>query len=270
MNPEELFKKAQRITISLPPSPSKKEFESACLFFCIAKKLGKDASLEGDTLKSPLKESAKGKTFTVSLRGLSSVISRIHYEKSGEDVKLYFTLMDGEISSNNIALETSQPSSLTLIVGNNRARDNSSETDNASLVQGTKDFLDTTLSLLSSFDVPGVQLSSRVLSRFQKQPRMLYTAHLTKQDFIETKTTQLHLRETAKEIKEYGDRTASYLILFETEKTTKGILWSENPQIQKRILLAGKGSTKNNWTIYSFPQKSSEDALHNILKTLGS
>ncbi|MCP6726900.1 MAG: hypothetical protein KJI69_02570 [Patescibacteria group bacterium] len=270
MNPEELFEKAQHITISLPPYPSKEEFESACLFFSAAKKLGKDASLQGANLNSPLKEPLQGKTFTVSLRGLSDVISKIHYEKSGGDVKLYFTLRNGEISSNNIALESSQASNLILIVGNNSARDNSSEIDNTSSIQGTKDFLDTTLSLLSPFDVPGVQLLSLVLSRLQENPQKLYTAHVTRQDFVETKTTQLHLRETANEIKEYGDKTASYFILFETQKETKGILWSENSQIQKRILSQGTGSIKNNWMVCSFPQKNSEDALNNILKTLNS
>lgn len=270
MNPQELFEKAQHITVSLPSSPSKEEFESACLFFTAAKKLGKDASIKGTDLKGPLKESLKGKTFAVSLRGMSDLISKIHYEKRGGDVKLYFTLRDGEISSSNIALESSQPSNLILIVGNSRARDNSSETDDTSSVQGTGEFLDTTLSLLSPLEVPGVQLSAKVLSRLQERPRGLYAAHITRQDFSETKTTQLHLRETAQDIKEYGDKTASYLILFETQKETKGILWSENTRLQRQILSEGTGSLRNNWVVCSFPHKNAEDALNNILKTLDS
>ena len=270
MNPQELFERAQHIIISLGPSPSKEEFESACAFFSTAKKLGKEVSLQGGDIKTPLKRPVSEKTFTVSLKGLSPLISAIRYEKSGDDVKLHFTLQSGEMSSSNIALESSQLSTLTLIVGNNRTRDNYSETDNDSSIQGTKELLNTALSLLSPSDVPGVRLLARTLSRLQEGPQGLYAAHLTKEDFAETKTTQLHLKDMAGKIKEYGDKTASYLILFETQKEAKGILWSEKNHLQKHVLSKGTGVSKNNWTICSFPQKNPKDALDIILKTLSS
>lgn len=270
MNPQELFSRAEHVTVSIPTSPSKEEFEAACIFFSAAKKLGKGASLQGAGLTVPIKEARvarEGKTFLVSLRGLANLISRIHYEKTGGDVKLYFTLSDGELSPSNIALETSQPSNLILIVGDRRA-ENNSETEDSSTIQGTRELLGDVLSLLSPLDIPGVRLSARILSRLQEKTPGLYLAHITQQDFIETTASEKSLKDAATQIREFGDRTTSYFIVFESRQGTRGILWSENPRVRENILSLGSGSSQNNWVLCSFARRDINTVLREIHTTL--
>src|SRR3989339_172600 len=123
MDIRDLLEKSQTISILLPVQENARDLQTAfTLAYILQKKLGKRVAFEGRNVASPLAPQVKPlpdkeKTFAISIRGLAPWISKIYYEKDEKDLRLYFTLKQGEILKENVSLETFPRPDLTIIVG---------------------------------------------------------------------------------------------------------------------------------------------------------
>jgi len=156
------------------------------------------------------------KTFAVKLKGLAPWISEIQYEKEELDLTLYFTLTkDAEV---NIIVED----------GKTRGK------------------------LLSLITTPLAPLSQKLISNVEYKPNSdLYITSLYKRDFQECGATSLALKGAMEELKQCGGESSSLLVLFETAKGARGLLWSKRSEVREKVKTLNKGTEKGNWVLFA-------------------
>jgi len=113
---KERILQAQNIGIWISPRATKSDVQIAHNLACGLRKLGKRVQIVS---QAPL---AEGKTFSVTLKGLASRVAKVAYEKDQEDLKLHFTLQEGELSSENVSLDVASPTNWSFNWGCNVQR----------------------------------------------------------------------------------------------------------------------------------------------------
>jgi hypothetical protein len=240
MNPKEIFQTAQSVCIVVPDHAPAHDLQTAFTLFCTLKKLGKNVVLEGNTSMPFITPASKEKTFVVTLKGLAPWISRVRYEKSDNDLKLYFALHQGELSFSNFSLERQGAADVSLIVGEKESLHNAQEMH------------DLALSRLPHRERSVMQLVGRALLHLEHLPKPdVYLSLLSAQDFAQTTATNKEVHLVVSNLKEHLGITRSIAVLFETSNATQGLVWSERPELKQRIAQTMHGQEKGNWVLLS-------------------
>jgi len=272
MNPQELIEQSQHIYITLPAKREASDVQTALTLFAALKKLGKNVGLQDMRAQAPLAQdqpTQEQKTFAVSIKGLAPWISKVSYEKSDQDLNLYFSLHTREIAGQRPSLPQ-KPTDLNIIVGDNKVQNNTEHSKDSSLaVEATKELTTFALQLLSQQQQPETKLLSAALANMDYiKEKWLYISQLQTSDFENSGTTELQLKHIIQELKTYFGRESSYLILFEslTSHHTKGLLWSPQKNLQDTIMLYGSGEGKGNWVLFSLSQKELTQVYKEIIR----
>ena len=155
------------------------------------------------------------KTFAVKLKGLAPWISEIKYEKEEQDLTLYFSL--------------TKAAEVNIIVEDGKT--------------GSK--------LFSPATTPLAPLAQKLISNVEYQPNAdLYITSLQRKDFAECHATSLALKSAVEELKQYGSKESSLLVLYETVKGTQGLLWSKRQDIREKVKSRNQGAEKGNWVLF--------------------
>lgn len=258
MDTKEILQQTQRIRVQLPSEASQKDVQIASTLMCGLRELKKDVRLDRRTLpeKTSHSSSTPQQTFVVSLKGLAPKISKVQYEKDKEDLRLYFTLQQGQISQENLSLQIQNQSDLTIIVGEQEELGNS--------------WKEAALELLASSKTPETRLLAKVLQNLEYVDSLhMYAVAVQLRDFQETESTSKMLVTTALKIKEDFGSELSYLLLFEVlgNSGTQALLWtSQDDATKERLLAQGTSEQKGDWTLLRSSQPSIQQLRHAILK----
>lgn len=243
---------APAITLEVPGAEGR---EAAFAFYLALRKLGKQVklplNLQTGLPESPLHE----KNFAVTLRGLGRVISKVYYERDSQDVRLYFTLKNGDISPKDLAIDTSQPPHLTIIVGEKSLSDNEKN-----IVAGTKELLESILLKLPD-SAESIKIASHLLA---------HSRHSTESKLCISSPTQ-HLSakilpSALKEIQELG--VPSCLVLFEENGKAKGLLCSGDEALKQSISSSFPSQEKKGWLLFTAPNQRPQEIQERILTQL--
>ena len=259
MESRDLITQSETILISLPVRPTTEELQDVLTLAYVLHVLGKKVKIEGDLGKRARGleniTSQKEKTFAVSLKGLAPFISQVQYEKVRDDLKLVFTLKQGEITPANLALDIPTQKDLTVIVRNESAQDNENTVGK---------LLPNALALLSPEDKEAALLSGRLLFRLEYFPGIhFHSSYLRTSDFEETKTSPKTLSTAVQQIAGML-AVSNLLVFFEKNEGTQGILWSTRPRIQQKMVEVWDGEIKDKWGLFSVPTKNIDSMQENI------
>ena len=234
------------------------------------KKLGKTATVQqGNGLRENLFSPSVDhkKTFVVSLKGISPWISKIQYEKSEKDVKLYFTLQDGEVSPEALALQVQNQTDLTIIVGEKSQKNNLFPYAGASFLWA-EEARDALFELLTTHENGEHKMFGHILGKLQFAERLdLYLTSLAPEDFAESRVEQKTLVALLEELQQTFSEQASYLFLFQAFPSTlpQGLAWTKNPAVKKLLHGAGQTQEKGNWILLSLPNTSIHQLTYALL-----
>jgi len=264
MNVTQLLENSETISLILPPETDGNETRKAFLLSCGLKKLGKLVSIE-HTQTTFETFSSKEKVCVVSLNGLAPWIAKVRYEKDAKDLKLYFTLNEGEISPAALSLQVKNQADLTVIVGARTQQDNSPLPPSSTVLSEiqTKEPL---LELLRSREDPQTRLLGIILSKLEYIARLdVLLVVLHQQDFQNTRVGSKHIPQIALDLKESFEDHSSYLFLFDSSEGAQGLLWSSSPQLRARFRNIAGGQQKGPWVLLRPTPLSSEQLKHAFL-----
>ncbi|MDP6704668.1 MAG: hypothetical protein QF775_04245 [archaeon] len=251
MESRDLLNQSQTVLISLPVRPTERELLDVFTFVYVLHVLEKKVKIEGD-LKERARAfwhivSQKEKTFSVSLKGLAPWVSQVQYEKEREDLKLIFTLKQGEITPANLAFDIPSQKDLTIIV-----RDGSAQSNENTLSH----LLPASLSLLSKEKQTEALLAGRLLSKLEYFPGIqLHASRIKASDFEETNTTPKALTSAMQHTTTLLN-TPNLVTFFEREEKIQGLLWSTRPRIQQKMTETWNGQIKDKWVLFSTPSNN--------------
>ena len=260
MEARDLLTQSQTVLVSFPVQPTQQELQDAFTFIYALHKLGKTVKVEGDLGKNSKAFSRiiaqKEKTFVVSLKGLAPWISQIDYEKDKEDLKLIFKLKQGEMTPANLSLDIPSNKDLTVLVRNNEM--------GSSMTQ----FLSTSLSLLSNEDITEAKMAGIMLSRTE-----YFSAINTQASYIEAndfETLNTNSKILTSVIQNLSDllKASAFLTFFASDSGTKGLLWSTQAHLQKKVLQTWNGQSKDKWTLFSIPSQSPNSLQEQVTELL--
>lgn len=181
-----------------------------------------------------MEEEKKEKIFVVSLKGVAPWISRVSYEKTEKDLKLFFTLRQGNLSTENLLLEPVEDNSIL-----------ESKSEENKLLQKIKESW-----------------------QYLPEPN-LYFVFLNKEVFQGIGSSPRILPKIIKNLQAQIDKNVSFLVLFENSKEdVQGILWSENKELREKMLWYGEGQEKGNWLIFIAPTKNLQQTSSRLLSLL--
>jgi len=264
MNPTQLLENSKTISLILSPEADATDMQKALLFACGLKKLGKQVSIEHTqtALDTP---SLKEKIFVVSLKGLAPWIARVRYEKEANDLKLYFTLNQGEISPEVLSLQIQNQADLTIIVGD-KARLNNQGSASSTTVLSYDQVKKPLLDLLCSKEDSQIRLLGIVLSKFEYIARLdVSVITLRQQDLQDLRVDSKHIPLLVPELKEsFGDHL-SYLFLLDSLQGTQGLLWSSSSLLRTKFRDIAGGQQKGPWVLLRPAPLSSEQLKYAFL-----
>lgn len=257
MSAPQILEKSRTVSLILPSQAQTRDKQTAFLFACGLRKLGKQVSLEYTKIPS-LASSSDEKTFVVSLKGLGPWISRVRYEKEGKDLKLYFSLTQGEISPATLSLQIQEQADLNIIIGNNK--DELSSITQLSDTEAKQPLLD----LLYSHKDPQTRLLGLILSKIEYMSQSnTFLAVLYKEDFQGVRSGSKNLPLLVSTLREsFGEDQSSYLFFFDSSQGAQGILWSLSSQLQTKFRDIAKAEQKGPWVLLHPTPLSSEQLKH--------
>ena len=261
MSAPQILEKSRTVSLVLPFQAQTRDKQTAFLFACGLKKLGKQVSLEYTDM--PLTSSSSDeKTFVVSLKGLGPWISRVRYEKEGKDLKLYFSLTQGEISPTTLSLQIQGQEDRIIIVGNKSPQNNKDEPSSTAQLSD-KEAKQPLLDLLSSQKDPQTRLLGLILAKIEYISQSnTFLAVLYKEDFRGTRSSSKNLPLLISTLREsFGDQS-SYLFFFDSSQGAQGMLWSRSSQLQAKFRDIAKAEQKGPWILLHPTPLSSEQLKH--------
>ena len=180
----------------------------------------------------------------------------MRYEKDVKDLKLYFTLNQGEISPEALSFQIQNQADLTIIIGD-KTRPNNLSGD-----QVKKPLLD----ILCSKEDSQARLLGLVLSKFEYIARLdIAVIILSLQDLQDTRVDSKHIPLLVPELKEsFGDHL-SYLFLLGSLQGTQGILWSSSNQLRAKFRDIAGGQQKGRWVLLRPAPLASEQIKYAFL-----
>lgn len=264
MNVTQFLENSKNISLILPPAPDATDTHTALLLACGLKKLGKQVSIEHTptALDTP---SPKEKLFVVSLKGLAPWIEKVRYEKEAKDLKLYFTLNQGEISPEALSFQIQNQADLTIIVGD-KTRPNNPDASPSTTVLSDDQVKKPLLDLLCSKEDSQTRLLGIVLSKLEYIPSFnVAVIVLRQQDFQDMRIDSKHIPLLVPELKEsFGDQL-SYLFLLDSPPGAQGILWSSSNELRTRFRDIAGGQQKGPWVLLRPAPLTSEQLKHAFL-----
>ncbi len=264
MNVTQLLEKSKTISLVLPTGAQEGDTQKALLLACGLKRLGKQVSLE-HTRTSFDESSPKEKTFVVSLKKLAPWIARVRYEKDAEDLKLYFTLNEQDVSPEALLIQIQNQADLTIIVGDNSLKNNEAQLPAPTILRETE-AKSSLLDLLRSQENPQTRLLGAVLLRLEHISRFnAYLIVLRQSDLKNIQVEPKNLPLIVPELREtFGDQS-SYLLLLDSLLGAQGILWSLSLQLRTKIRDITGGQQKGPWVLLQPTPLSSEQLKYAFL-----
>ena len=264
MNIQELLENSKNISLILPSAPDATDTQKSLLLACGLKKLGKQVSIEHSqtALDAP---SLQEKIFVVTLKGLAPWIAKVRYEKDVKDLKLYFTLNQGEISPEALSLQIQNQADLTIIVGD-KARLNNQDSLLSTTVLSDDQVKKPLLDVLCSKEDSQTRLLGLVLSKFEYIPRLdVSVVVLRQQDLQDMRVDSKHIPLLMPELKEsFGDHL-SYLFLLDSLQGAQGVLWSSSSLLRTKFRDIAGGQQKGPWVLLRPAPLSSEQLKYAFL-----
>lgn len=259
MDPTQLLEKSKTVSLLLPPEAKDSDTQEALLLACGLKKLGKLVSLEHaqTALDSSL---PKEKTFVVSLKGLAPWIAWVRYEKDNRDLRLYFTLNQGEISPEALSLQMQSQTDLIIIVGDKAQQNNALSLEGVSVLPASQ-AKNPLLELLRSKEDLQTRLLGSALSNIEYVARLnTHVIVLHQEDFQGMPAAPKHVPLLVPVLREsFGDQS-SYVFFFDSLHGAQGVLWSSSPQVRTKFRDIAGGQQKDFWVLLR-PAPLSSDQL---------
>ncbi|MDP4009120.1 MAG: hypothetical protein Q8P71_01725 [bacterium] len=268
-----LFPQAHHIHISLPSQASESELRDACILLLALKKQGKHVTVEDtDITKTILpshillptphvpantQEKDVGKMFLVSLKGLAPWISKIHYEKTEDDLKLYFTLRDSEASDR---LRDGRPAIEVLPLSSPP----SISQDQKVMIAQTSE-LPQILASLSLQDQVSCSIAGHALSTM-KRVHSLATGIVPREIFRLYGAQPATLQEAAGMIREVLSKAPFCIFFAKPESSiTQFLAWSI-PEATSLTMPLTQKETRGGWTLGRLPGITEQEAYNSFLK----
>ena len=264
MNVTQLLENSKNISLVLPLEANAIDTHKALLLACGLKKLGKHVSIEHTptVLGTP---SLKEKVFVVALKGLAPWIAKVRYEKEANDLKLYFTLNQGEVSPEALSFQIQNQADLTIIVGDKTRLDNSDSSLSATVLS-ENEVKKPLLDLLCSKEDSHTRLLGIILSKFEYIDRLdVAVVVLRQQDFQDMRVDSKHIPLLVPELKESFGDNLSYLFLIDSLPGAQGILWSPSNELRTKFRDIAGGQQKGSWVLLRPAPLSSEQLKYAFL-----
>lgn len=229
---------ASNIGIWISPTATRSDVQSAHNLAIALKKLGKRVHIISRAPSSLSKN-----TFTVTLAGLASRVAQVDYEKDKEDLKLHFTLQRGDLRPENISLDISPQTDLTIIVGDNTAQYN---------YQALYTHI---LELLLNHQEAAFRLLGIVLLKLEQtsiENKEIYKTHFTQEDFETALVSPKLIPTVAEDLRVHFGDQCSYLFFVEKpEGTAQALLWTSQPQLHDHLIGQNPKQLKGNWALWT-------------------
>ena len=173
----------------------------------------------------------KEKTFVVSLKGVAPWVSTVCYKKDEKDLKLYFTIIVGDVK----------------------------DSYNSEIAQLP----------LEATSLPA--LAGKLLTKLEHvASKNLYLVTISRDEWQECQANSQALKEGVKHVKDYIGEQASLLLLYDQTDSPhpKGLLWTKRKELLEAVQTMGAGVQKGNWMLLSFPNQNIETIPNRIRQAL--
>lgn len=240
-----IFENSEDILMVLPKNGEEELSRGLSLFYSLRKSGKKVNVLWKETLKE-FPHFFPQKTFTVSINDSQKNISKVHYEKNENGLKIYFGLDKGNIKENDISFY--YPRVLDPESKYYKENAGSEEPSNQ------------------------IKLLSKALTKitFDKQ-KHIHWLGLTEKDFQDTKTVSKDLNFVIEKFKEDFDYCPPLLFLWEShssKKFIKGIFYSSDFALPKKISENFEGVSQENRAMFLIRENNIASAKEKIFKIL--
>ncbi|MDP3981960.1 MAG: hypothetical protein Q8P70_00170 [bacterium] len=259
------------IHISLSSQASERELQDALTLLVALKLQGKHVTMEDTVttrkilpsyilLPTPTPPSGKQeKVFLVSLKGLAPWISKIRYEKTRDDLQLYFSVRSSK-TAEHTRQEEPTIEALPLAF--------------SSLAQGEKDVtlmnpseISRVLNYFSQEDQISCRVAGHALSTMRRGAQhLLLVGMVPREVFISYGAKGRIMREVSNNIQK-ALSSSPFCVLFEspTAQTPQLLGWKMPQDILKNLPLE---QTKGNWTLCQLPTSTLQEAFETLFTPL--
>jgi len=230
---ERLFH-ARNIEIWVSPHATKHDLHIAHSSACGLQQLGKRVRIIS---QAPFPSQ---NICTVTLRGLAPRIARVAYEKDQTDLKLHFTLQQGNISAENVSLEVGPQADLTIIVGDNKTQYNH---------EAVYHYI---LELLLNSEDPALRLLGVALFKLEENAANdVCSATFTKEDLRAALTEPKHVGKVVEFLRPHFGNQPSFLFWFEKSPAVlQALCWTTRPGFQEQAVKLPGSVQKGNWCLW--------------------
>ncbi|HEX9722026.1 MAG TPA: hypothetical protein VGA53_02055, partial [Candidatus Paceibacterota bacterium] len=174
---------------------------------------------------------------------LAPRIARVTYEKDQTDLKLHFTLQQGNISAENVSLEVGPQADLTIIVGDNKTQYNH---------EAVYHYI---LELLLNSEDPALRFLGVALFKLEENAgNDVCSATFTKGDLRAALTEPKHVGKVVEFLRsQFGDHS-SFLFWFEKSPALfQALCWTTRPNLQEQAAKLPGSLQKGNWCLWEAP-----------------
>lgn len=262
MSPLELIQKSQCIEIAPGSHVGSRETSEALTLFHALSKIGKSVRINKELFAYPSaawvrQEFFPMRTAVVSIKHIAPFVSGVSYEKSNQDLRFSFSLSQDRGQPEQVEIEQSLDSDLTIIVGENQALHNQEITTNPHpRLWNSQKALEAVVALLSPFQIPGAKLLLRALQgmNYLTTTRVCLMT-LEKKDFRESQTNLKDIIAVLKDIISWSHSDVSLVALLESAPFNRiqGIMKTSSTELFKKLSQTTNFQKKDAWALFHFP-----------------
>lgn len=265
---QEYIQKSRAIDIELTSLTTASNMASALTLFMALSKLGKRVSFRGENNIPPSfywidAPSLATQTSVLTIKEIAPFVSKISYEKNDRNIKFLLDVKQGTLRLEDIAIEETPATDLTIIVGENSLQNNIEITVNPHpKTKNQEKMREASLTLLSPFHIPSVQLFQKLLSKMEYLPeKKLSITVLDKKDFRETQANPRDIAPLIEELNALGASQTSHLVLFRSQ----GLLFATAKELTEKISRFFKTTRKGSWALFLHQEKEPQKIKEKIL-----
>lgn len=276
MNFSEAIERAERIALHLPSQPTHDALTLAGIFFCTLSRLGKGPVFANVPSRTPpwfqaerMPTQRAGKTFVVTLRGLADIVSKVTYEKTDQDIKLFFSMKQGDQNLRQLNIESSEaPASApypSLIVGDLDPSHNLPESSFRGTVELAKDLM----SKVPEADQAAVRLAGEIFAgMLEEKPRPFALSLLSEETLEDARATSKDLPKAISFLRNAIGNHIPCIVLFEERGKIKGLAQTPDPSFVSSLASMFPSVRKTSWLMFDLPSNSLDEARFLVAHTI--
>lgn len=270
MTTKEALRSHPSILLSLPSELSQENLETSLTLYAALRLLKKEVAVRGGSchehvlsLLSPSKTEGPG-TFVVSLKGLAPWISSVSYEKGEQDLRLFFSLNKGTVSSDRLSLEQ-DASKLTIIVGDGTEKHNR---ESSPAVLDHQRALADAMGLLPPDQRQLARAIGILLAALSRAGSSSFTAVFSPKGSPEESARLLRLAPGALEtLVSWLDGKRSFgVALSLSPRDSQGLLYNAGQEAARTF----GGTSRGPWTLFPSPGRSARELAQDMSRYFAS